>query len=51
MNITISILTLNGRGGGGVKRPPIRFFLYHFMCVKDKEPKLLDFLSMGMTHN
>ena len=40
-----------GGGGGGVERPPIRFFLSHFLCVKDKEPKLLDFLSMGMTHN
>ena len=44
------ILTLNGRGGG-VERPPIRFFLSHFLCVKDKEPKLRDFLSLGMTHN
>ena len=46
----VKSLTLNGRGEG-VERPPLRFFLSHFLCVKDKEPKLRDFLSMGMTHN
>ena len=33
-------LTLNGR-----------FFLSHFLCVKDKKPKLSEFLSFGMTYN
>ena len=36
----MNILTLNGR-----------FFLSHFLCVKVKEPKLRDFLSMGITRN
>ena len=45
-------LTLNGRRGrGGGMFNPFRFFLSHFLCVKDKEPKLRDFLSLGMTHN
>ena len=30
---SLSLLTLNGKGGGFV----LRFFLSHFLCVKDKE--------------
>ena len=37
--------------GGWERFFSILFFLSHFLCVKDKEPKRLDFLSMGMTHN
>ena len=39
---TLSFLTLNGKK---------RFFLSHFLYVKDKEPKLQDFLSMSMSKN
>ena len=42
-------LTVGGRALNAP--PPLRFFLSHFLCVKDIEPKLREFSSMGITHN
>ncbi len=44
----LATLTLNGRGGGGVEPPPTRFFIYNFMFVKKKNPKMRDFLIIGI---
>ena len=47
----IHVLTLNCWGGGGVVKCPPSVFFTSLLCLEDKEPKLHDFFSMGMTHN